>query len=606
MYIDFKDPEKVGYSATKNRAIKQKKSPKLGANKAKKSISLSSLFSKKNSKIEKDETQDISSVTKLLQDDSADIELDSSKKIDYEENILDKIYKTINQQKIEESKEENSIKRQSADSKNSKNNNILNQIMSIETDKKIENIDTEGASEDKVTLITIDEPQESSKKDLTSEIPSLLTPIEGKADKSVKIQEEDSLDTAFIKNEDEQEFEASNLDDTKTTTYSAPAVVPKVGADGFIPFEFKGNAKEYFKIWIVNVALSILTLGIYSAWAKVRTNRYIYGNTYLNNSNFEYNADPKRILLGRVIVVIFYGLFLLFAKYLGMLNIAAAIAGVFILVLPWLIRQGISFKLKSASYRNIPFKFHAKARSFYALAIAGLFLIAALPVAIALSAKFYPHIAPIVGMVGYLVLMFVIFPILYRKFKYLVIDNSSYGNARFKFGATNKDAIKLFFAISVAMFIIGIVISAIMAGANYVASDILHIDLKHIPRDGLVAMGLYIAGSIIYLAFMGFYKGVTDGYLSNFTRNHTKLEEYRLKGEIRPMKLGFISATNAILLILSLGLLYPWTKLRYLRYKIENTYFNCDNYDKFASSGYEDYNTIGEETMDFFDIDIGI
>ena len=31
--------------------------------------------------------------------------------------------------------------------------------------------------------------------------------------------------------------------------------------------EFKGNAKEYFGIWIVNVLLSIITLGIYGAWA---------------------------------------------------------------------------------------------------------------------------------------------------------------------------------------------------------------------------------------------------------------------------------------------------------------------------------------------------
>ena len=31
-----------------------------------------------------------------------------------------------------------------------------------------------------------------------------------------------------------------------------------------IGFEFNGNASEYFKIWIVNVALSIMTLGIYS------------------------------------------------------------------------------------------------------------------------------------------------------------------------------------------------------------------------------------------------------------------------------------------------------------------------------------------------------
>ena len=50
--------------------------------------------------------------------------------------------------------------------------------------------------------------------------------------------------------------------------------------------QFTGKAGEYFAIWIVNVALTILTLGIYSAWAKVRTNQYFYGNTFLADSAF--------------------------------------------------------------------------------------------------------------------------------------------------------------------------------------------------------------------------------------------------------------------------------------------------------------------------------
>ena len=43
--------------------------------------------------------------------------------------------------------------------------------------------------------------------------------------------------------------------------------------------EFSGDGGEYFRIWIVNLALSVVTLGIYSAWAKVRRLRYFYGST---------------------------------------------------------------------------------------------------------------------------------------------------------------------------------------------------------------------------------------------------------------------------------------------------------------------------------------
>ena len=42
---------------------------------------------------------------------------------------------------------------------------------------------------------------------------------------------------------------------------------PAGQAGGFHRIVFTGKASEYFGIWIVNVLLTILTLGIYSAWA---------------------------------------------------------------------------------------------------------------------------------------------------------------------------------------------------------------------------------------------------------------------------------------------------------------------------------------------------
>ena len=51
------------------------------------------------------------------------------------------------------------------------------------------------------------------------------------------------------------------------------------------PLRFNGNGAEYFGIWIVNLLLSIVTLGIYSAWAKVRRLQYFYRHTELAGSS---------------------------------------------------------------------------------------------------------------------------------------------------------------------------------------------------------------------------------------------------------------------------------------------------------------------------------
>ena len=46
-------------------------------------------------------------------------------------------------------------------------------------------------------------------------------------------------------------------------------IIQQEAKDQLHPFKFTGKASEYFGIWIVNLFLSLITLGIYSAWAKV-------------------------------------------------------------------------------------------------------------------------------------------------------------------------------------------------------------------------------------------------------------------------------------------------------------------------------------------------
>ena len=69
-------------------------------------------------------------------------------------------------------------------------------------------------------------------------------------------------------------------------------------------FNFEGQGFEYFKIWIVNILLTIVTIGLYYPWAKVRTNRYFYANSMLENKNFEYHATGKQLFIGYLIAMV--------------------------------------------------------------------------------------------------------------------------------------------------------------------------------------------------------------------------------------------------------------------------------------------------------------
>jgi len=368
----------------------------------------------------------------------------------------------------------------------------------------------------------------------------------------------------------------------------------------FLPFEFKADTKEYFKIWIVNIALSIVTLGIYSAWAKVRTNRYMYASTYLNNSNFEYNANPKRILIGRLIVFGFYGLFYLFANILGFLSIAGGIVIIFVLLLPWLIRQAIRFRLKSTTYRNIHFSYKGKTRSFYKLALLGIAIFA-----IYGGASYFLQITfgkNFGGIISSVLFSFIIIPLLYREYKHLVLNNAYYGQHRFGFDATKKDTIIVFVSIALITFIFMLIFGVIVSFGGILFQEAI----TQAFQGDIAQIIFTIAFALIASLAIGFYKGLADGFFSNFTRNNTKLDTAHFKGDIEPVSLGFISATNSFAILASVGLLYPWARIRYLKYKFDHTMIACSDYNKFVASEQDTISTVGEEAMDFFDIDIGI
>jgi len=315
---------------------------------------------------------------------------------------------------------------------------------------------------------------------------------------------------------------------------------------------------------------------------------------------------PQRILYGRTVVVFFYGLFLLFSDFLGMYSIAGAIFLLFLLLLPWLMRQAISFKLKNTSYRNISFHFTAKIRSFYLLFFGTFFLITLVIILLVpLAHSSAPKVAVIYSILLYIGLL-VLTPLFYRSYKSLVINNAWYGTTPFKFNATKKEAISLFIKIGFWALLISLILGVISAlaiefGSNFFALN----NLKSFAKESSSAILITLLGTVIYLFSIGLYKGIIDASLSNFIRNHTKLKDGEFQGTIHPLKLAWISASNAIIILFSLGLLYPWSRIRYLKYKIENSHFACKNFDTFLSSGYEKSSPLGEEALDFFDIDIG-
>src|SRR6218665_2252126 len=56
-----------------------------------------------------------------------------------------------------------------------------------------------------------------------------------------------------------------------------PGAMP---GDGYTPpLAFTGGTGAYFRVWIVNLLLCCVTLGLYTPWARQRTAQYFYRHT---------------------------------------------------------------------------------------------------------------------------------------------------------------------------------------------------------------------------------------------------------------------------------------------------------------------------------------
>jgi len=344
------------------------------------------------------------------------------------------------------------------------------------------------------------------------------------------------------------------------------------------PFEFRGTGGEFFKIWIVNVLLTIATLGIYSAWAKVRTLRYFYGNTFLNGRSFEYLASPLAILKGRIIAV---ALFLLY----GFLSGAYPLVGAVMLLLffflsPLIVVRALRFQFRMSAFQNIRFNFVGS----YAEA-----------------AKIY---------IGWTILsvltLGILYPVLHQRFVKYYISNTRYGDELFD----NSSPLGKFYNIYIIMFVVAMVIFTLAGISGFVFTGMAQVVGGGDPDAAAAAaipMLITIYGAMILFYLIMF--AVMKSTMTNLILNHTFIEDDScFDSDLKFGKMLWILFTNLLALIVTLGLAYPWAKVRLARYRAEHTRLNAyKSIDSIVSSQkVEKTGALGEEMGEVFDMDISI
>lgn len=345
-------------------------------------------------------------------------------------------------------------------------------------------------------------------------------------------------------------------------------------------FEFTGSGGEYFRIWIVNLLLTILTLGIYSAWAKVRRLQYFYRHTRVAGGVFDYHGDPVAILKGRVLALL-----LLIAFNLGTAvpGIAAVIAVVVIAVLlPWLLRNAFRFRLRNSSYRGLRFAFHGRIAEAYVV-----FLVFG----------------------GLALFTLFLWPLFVSRLKRYQQGQSAFGTTRASFDADDG----AYFAIYVraSLLMLGVLSLVIVTGFGLSGVEDL---LPAVPRtEGGEAMKETLV-TLIGIGFVALLIGsillvgpFIAARVRNLTWNHTRLGEHGFASTMRARRLMWIGLSNFALVLLTFGLFMPWAAVRLARYRAETlSLLPRTPIEEFIASAEADVTATGEETAEMFDFDIGL
>ena len=342
----------------------------------------------------------------------------------------------------------------------------------------------------------------------------------------------------------------------------------RLDTSNLIQVRFHGNATEYFGIWIVNVLLSIITLTIYSAWAKVRNQKYFLGNTTIDERAFAYHATGLQILIGRIVVISFT----IAASVIAQMSLFSSfvVTIVFLVVTPWLINRGLAFRAAMTSWSNIRFRFEGD--YWHAMLV---FLV-------------YPFLSAFT--------LFIAYPYAQRAKSRYTIGRHNLGEHDFAFDSPIRP---FYFALLMAAIcaLIGAFFAYLVINGLLVAVFITGVVGPVTILFGVLGMIALMSTGTVYAAFTR--NAIYAGMILEFG--------HKFHSTISPVRLVMIVLTNTVAVILSVGLMLPWARVRLAKYLCEHTWIEPNgSLDEFVADLQQSPTAVGDAFMDIESIDVGI
>jgi uncharacterized membrane protein YjgN (DUF898 family) len=292
---------------------------------------------------------------------------------------------------------------------------------------------------------------------------------------------------------------------------------------------FHGAGGTLLGMQIVNVCLTIVTLGAYHFWAKAKIRRYLFSQTSFAGDRFVYHGTGKELYQGFLKAMVVFGIpyfslgaaqsFLTLPQSVDVLLQAMA-ALVLFLYVPVAIVNARRYRCTRTSWRGIRFSFRGRTVNFLKLYLKGwLFTLLTL-------GTYYPYFQ--------------------TQRQAFLHSHTYFGNQRFQFtghgsGLMVPFAVTLFTTYAV-LCLCGLALALQLTNAG--------LTLLLIP---------FVLGPVwVWLL----------GQKQKYYWDHTTFGEARFSSSITWQKLFGLYLGNLALLLLTLGWAWPWVTVRNARFFI--------------------------------------
>ncbi|MDY0744479.1 YjgN family protein [Paucibacter sp. R3-3] len=372
--------------------------------------------------------------------------------------------------------------------------------------------------------------------------------------------------------------------------------------------EFTGSGSEYFRIWIVNLLLILVTIGLYLPFAKARRLRYFCGNTVVDGHALAFHGDPWRMFRGFLLLAVLAGAYAL----AGHVSRMAGLVAFCLLAAMWpaLWRSSLRFRLGNTSWRGLRFAFRGDLPGAYR-ALLPIYLPALLlmlpqwlldpqhPEEALVGAGQFAAIAGL-GLLSMLVFYPLGFALIkrYQHGGYACADQCTrldVPNGRFY--ALCFKGIGLYVLLMVLMGVLAAIMAAVVGLGR--------------PSGGLTqatTIWLAIIFAIVYLLGLAAIGPWFTARTQNLIWSGTASQALRFESHLSVRALAGLTVVNWLLTAVTLGLYRPFAAVKTARLRLESMSLALDGEVEtwVAQRGANEQDASGDAAGDFFGIDLGL